>query len=159
MDTDSCREVLRGQEAGAVTAELRFARPLGQGHPDGLYSESPERHPGERGGQGDHVGQQRPVEGVTAQGVAELVSQDEAQLVVVQEVQEAGVQHDLGAVDSDGGGVVRRIGLHIQRWQGLRIEGRGSLGVQPVHLGELPLCDPHAGTEQLHLDHALIQKA
>ncbi len=147
VDALSDGRVLHGEEAGPVAGQLGLARPLVQGGEDGPQPEGANRQPRQGPGEAHELEQHGRVEGMAGQHVAELVAEDEAQLLGVGQVDESAGHHDDGLVDADGHGVVRRLGEDVELREVLDVEGRRSLDVGLVHPGELPVVDAHGGAQ------------
>jgi hypothetical protein len=101
-----------------------------------IRSPSPPR--GDRGqdtAHGEEPQQDRPVDGVAAERVTELVGEDPSQLLLVEEIHHRGVGHDDRPVQADGHRVERRVGLDVELRDDLGVEGGGCVVQRPMELG------------------------
>ena len=103
--------------------------------------------------------QQGPVDGVAALRVAELVGDDEPHLLLVEQVEQRGVDHDDRLVHADGHRVGDRVVDDVELGQLLDVEDPAHLGQQPVHAGELALVDADPGAEVVQPHPALVDEA
>src|SRR2546426_404036 len=150
--------ILSREKARTIGRELALPIPLEQreldGSEDDPRQEREEVHPDEHDEHEDGV-----VQRVTAHHVPDLVTEQDAHLVVVEQVQRAGVDHDERPVHPVGSRIHER-GLRHEQLGPLRpVEGRKHIGVESVHSRELrrPNAD-RVGLEQ-QPDAAFAQEA
>src|SRR6266566_159229 len=150
--------ILSREKARTIGRELALPIPLEQreldGSEDDPRQEREEVHPDEHDEHEDGV-----VQRVTAHHVPDLVTEQDAHLVVVEQVQRAGVDHDERPVHPVGSRIHER-GLRHEQLGPLRpVEGREHIGVESVHSRELrrPNAD-RVGLEQ-QPDAAFAQEA
>ena len=87
---------------------------------------------GEHAAELDQPLQQGLVDRVPADGVAELVAEDEAHLLVVEQVDQRGADDDEGLVHADRHRVRDRVGGDVELGQLRGVEVRADLAEQPV---------------------------
>jgi hypothetical protein len=99
------------------------------------------------------------VDGVTAHGVAELVGQDPAQLLLVEEVDHPGVDDDDGPVQPEGHGVEAWLGLDVELRDDRCVQGGRRVVQRPLERRELTIVDPDRRPEVKEPDGALVDQA
>ena len=160
-------QVLHGEQAGAVRRELALAAPLEQRELEGQQRRRGEEgkiaHPEVHENDGD-----RRVRRVAAHDVTELVAENRAKLVLVEDLEQPGVNHDERLVEADGHRVRDRCLAHVELGSLGPVEGLEHLGPHRVQLrtlsgghlhgvAEEQLANPTLAKEAGDLSHYLVE--
>ena len=147
-------DVLSAQQPGAVGGELGLPGPLEEREPHRQHREAGEH--GQRA-EADEREDRRDgaVERMAAQHVAQLVGEEHAQLVVVEQLDRRRVDHDERLVDAVRAGVEERRLGDVELGHVGPVEGGGDLGVQVPEPGELARPDPDGVALEQEPDAAL----
>jgi hypothetical protein len=152
-------DVLRAQQPGPISRQLGLAGPLEEGQPDRQHGQARE---GRQRSQADQRQHRRngAVEGMAAHDVPELVGEQDPQLIIVQQLDGGGVNHDERLIDPVCAGVEKRSLRHVQLGHRGPIECGDGLVVQVPELGKLGGPDSHrvALKEQPHAPLAAQQR-
>jgi hypothetical protein len=140
--------VLAHQQPGPVAGDLGLAEPLEQRGDQRLHAEGAAGQRGGRAGEVQQPQQHGAVDRVPGEGVPELVADDEAQLLLVEQLDQAGGQHDHRTVHADRHRVHDRALLHEQLGRLLLVQDPAGVGEQAVEPRELLGRDLHRVAEQ-----------
>jgi hypothetical protein len=119
----------------------------------------PERYRAEHPAQLQQPLEHRLVDGVAADRVAQLVGDHEAHLVLVEQLQQRGVQHDERLVHPDGHRVGERVVADVHLRQLLHVQHASDVGQHLVQLLELSVVDPHRRSQEQQPDRTLVEES
>ncbi len=128
--------VLAGEQAGAVRRQLALAVPLEQCKTNGEQCDPGEERQRCKADVEDE-GENRVVQRMAAHHVAQFVAEQGAHLVVIEQLQRAGVDDDERPVHAEGAGVDERRLRHEQIGPHFPVHRRQHVGVECVEPREL----------------------